>query len=128
MLIVEGRGGGWYSGICQVEFSPVIGLFVCSVCGINLFLPRLPPSLFPNNGTCSSVVPCGLVLLFVAARPAVLPTAPPTIPQKGTYAQIPMENVVDYKRQQNTLKRFDEDMLNENDSIKKKVVLSYMNL
>ena len=41
-------------------------------------------------------------------------------PQKGTYAEIPMENVLDYKRQQNVLKRFDEDMLNENDSIKKR--------
>ena len=94
--IVEGRGGS--SGIFHVVLSkrsPVIGSSVCCTDGINLFLPRLPPSLFPNNGTCSSVVVCGLVLLFAAVLPAALPTTPPTIPlTKFAVCELPNAELV----------------------------------
>ncbi len=62
---------GGCSGISYDVFSPVI--WSCVSC-TNLFRLRLPPSLFPNNGTRSSVTPGDLVL--PAALPASLPTAP----------------------------------------------------
>ena len=39
--------------------------------------------------------------------------------KKGTYAQVPLEDVNDFKRQQDVMTRFDQDMINKNSSIQK---------